>query len=596
MTHPDSEMENKPADLADATPYGERGSNVRVWLALAVVLALYVFAVLRTRPIASWSAFLDSGMYFSSAKALASGHGYILPGFPGHLTSMKYPELFPLILAGVWKLDPHFPGNVPLAVGVAIAFGCLALLLSFLMLRDWPGLGDWPALAIVVLVGFSMKFGLFSAAILTDIPFMAFMLGAAWLSERSLAREPGTSAAVAAGVLAGMSVGMRSVGITVAGGIGLLFLFRRKFRRLLWFCLPGLPLTLLWSWPQVSRVLGLSTATFVRNPTQSGWTQTVCYFSSYACQWKMSVPDMGAFKSALLVSLHYVIQEPGMLLLSPLVPANELWSLVFVMLLSVAAYVGIARHWRREGARPLSAIFPLYLLVVVGYPFVPDRFLIPFSPLFFAGLWLEGSRGLATIRNRLKPGCGRDERIAAYVLGVGALALATAVAINLAYTVPRTLGEFGRQQEKILADEQGAFSWIRQQSSPKARIIAYEDGLTYLYTGRKSIRSIYSVTDATGLTDPLYIRRDAAHLADVARHIHASYWLTGPFDYPIQTPAQRALLRVREKELLAAAPVVYRSPDGEVILYDTRCLWPGKVNSCNVAPGNSATGIVSRKP
>ncbi len=195
-----------------------------------------------------------------------------MPGFPGRLPAMKYPVLYPMLLAGVWKIDPQFPGNLALAVGVTASFGCLALLVTFLMLRRWPGLGDRSALAIVALVGLSSGFVYRSALVASDIPFMALMLGSAWLTERSLAAEPGKAAAAGAGVLAGMSVGLRALGITVSTGIGLLLLVRRKFRRFFWFCLFGLPLTVLWSWPLVSAVLGLSVPVVAGDPTRTGWT------------------------------------------------------------------------------------------------------------------------------------------------------------------------------------------------------------------------------------------------------------------------------------------------------------------------------------
>jgi hypothetical protein len=163
--------------------------------------------------------------------------------------------------------------SLRLAVGITIGFGCLALLWSFLILRRRPGLGDRPSLAVVLLVSLCSWFIYLSPMVLSDIPFMALMLGTAWLTERSLARETGRGAAVGAGVLAGMSVGIRSLGISVAAGIGSMLLFRRKFRRLFWFCLPGLPLTLLWSWPAVSPVLGLSSPVMASDPTRSGSTR-----------------------------------------------------------------------------------------------------------------------------------------------------------------------------------------------------------------------------------------------------------------------------------------------------------------------------------
>lgn len=573
-----------------------RRKDVWVWAVLFAILILYVFSALRLRPVASFGFYWDDGFYFSTAKALADGKGYVLPSFPGHMSSEKTPELYPLLLAGVWKLDPHFPGNILPAVGLTLGFGCLALLLTFLMLRRWPGLGDWWALAVVALVGLSSEFIYLSPMVLSDIPFMALMLGAAWLIECSLAAEQGAGTALGAGVLAGLSVGLRSLGIPVAAGIGLLLLFRRKFRRLFWFCLPGLPLTLFWSWPAIRGVLGLSAQVIAGDPTRSGWTQTVCHYSSYACEWRMSVPNLGALGTTILLNLRFIAQEPGTLLLRPLAVNGTAWSLVVVMVLSAAAYVGVIRHWRRNGWRPLNAILPLYLLVITVFPSVPGRYLLPFAPLFFAGLVLEGRHIGSLVVRRLRQGGGRDERVAAWILGLGALVLAATVTINYAYVIPHGFATVGVYRQENLADERGAYAWLRRHAATDARVIAKEDGLIYLYTGRLAVRPITTLPEAFYLHDPRYAERDAAHLSDVARHIGASYWLTTPYDYLRERKADRALLLRNESALLATARTVYRSPDGRVVLYDTRCLWVRPAQGCDSTTGPGERTRLMPKP
>lgn len=561
----------------DKSPHTIRlGKTLWVWAAFSTVLVLLALGVLRAKPLSTFGVGGDDALYFSSAKALAADQGYFLPSFPGHLPSMKYPKLYPLLLAGVWKLDPHFPGNLVGAVGLSFGFGCLALLVTFLMLRQWPNLGDWPAIAIVFLVSVGGTFAYQSAFVGTDIPFMAFILGAVYLTERSLERESDSWAALGSGLLAGMSVGLRSLGIPVAMGIGLFLLLRRKFRRLLWFSCLGLPLTLVWSWPTVSGVLGLSPSVAKGDATGSGWGQTVCWYSSYGCEWGMHIPKFSTLLSTIALNLRLVAQAPGELLLHPLATSDTIVSLVLVTLLSVAVYVGIIRHGQRTGWRPLHAIFPLYLLVILAYPFNPGRYLLPFGPLFFAGLWLEGRHIVGVIAGRLKQSCGRDERAASGILAAGAIVLAAIIAINYGYSLPQKIENLGTSHEKILADEQVVYQWLRQHAASDARIIALEDGLTYLYTGRKSVRSIFCISEGYYVTGSEYIQHDASRLGDVARHVNASYWLTTPYDYPLQTPRNRALLIAKQRELLETAPVVYRSPDGQIVLYDTRRLWTAK--------------------
>lgn len=557
----------------NSTLHGKHEKNRLAWAALGAVLILYILSVLRVRPIATFGVFLDDGLYFSAAKALAAGQGYTLPGFPGHLASIKYPVLYPFLLSGVWKLDPHFPQNVALGVGLTVLFGCLALLVTFLMLRRWRGVGDWPALFVVLSVSLFSLFINQSATIGSDIPFMTLMFGAAWLAERSLANEPGVGAAAGAGVLAGLSVGLRSLGIPVAAGIGLLLLFRRKFRRLFWFCLTGLPLTLLWSWPAIRTVLGLSGSAKSALVLRSGWTQTVCYYSSYACVWKIHLPNFGALLSTILVNASLIASAPGLFLLYPLATRKTILDVILVLLISMAAYVGIVRYTQKEGWRPLVAILPLYLLVLVAYPYNPYRFLLPFCPLLFAGIWLEFRHITKVVVRLMKRGSGTRQRAVAGVVGLGILVLVGIVAVNLGYAIPREIQNLAVQHTKVLGDEQAAYAWIREHAAPNARILAQEDGSTYLYTDRASIPPIMGIVEGYYLSDPRYINRDVTHLADVAKHVKASFWLTTPYDYILQSGADRKLLQRKQKQLLTLAPVVFRSADGKVVLYDTRRIW-----------------------
>ncbi len=543
-----------------------------VWVAFAAILLIYILGTTRTKPVASFGTIEYDGIYFTSAKAIASGEGYTLPEFPGHLQSMRYPKLYPLILAGIWKLDPHFPGNVAYAVGLNVGFGCLALLAIFLMLRNWPGLGAPQALAIVGLFAFSGYFLYLSATLIVGVPFIALMLWAAWFAERSLAREPGKWAAAGSGALAGMSVGLRLMGIPIVAGIAILLLFCREFRRLVWFCLPALPLTLLWSWPKLEGFARIWAPAAPVDPTRSGWTQTVCFYGSYASCWQMSLPNLDALKTTILLNLRFVAQEPGILLLEPLGTNGTVLSLVLVMLVSAAAYVGVVRSQREAGWRPLHAILAAYLLVFLFYPFNPGRYLLPLAPLLVAGLWLSVEHVVKIIGARWHQGCGKDERVAAWILGILTAALVGTIAVNLCYAMPRKIEQLGKKHAAVLADEQGAFAWIRQHANPKAKIISYEEGLTYLATGRPAIRAIYCVSEASYLQGPRVLQHDFARMTDVAKHIHASYWLTTPYDFPMQGSSDRIPFRQKANELLAAAPILYHSKDGRVTLYDIRCL------------------------
>ncbi|HVB99351.1 MAG TPA: hypothetical protein VNJ12_08495 [Candidatus Dormibacteraeota bacterium] len=564
-----------------ALPTSGRREHLWVWACLGLLLILYCFSVLRVGPVGFFGKYEDDTLYFSSARALATGQGYVLPGFPVHLRAHKYPELYPLVLAIVWKLDPHFPGNLNYAVGITIALGCLSLVMAFLILRRWPTLGNWPALLAVALVAFTSHFVILSAAVLSDIPFMALLLATIYLAEVSLSGRPtGFLSPIGAGLLTGFTIGLRSLGIAAAAGIALTFLLKRRYRPLAWFCLAALPPTLFFLWPALSALVHPSAARIAIGPNDSGWTQTLCYYSSYSCNWRMNVTDFRTLASVVKVNLLFTSAQPGAFLTLPLLQNTGLWHMAVLWLLSFAAWIGIARRWNTAGMESYALTFLFMLLLILPWPYPTDRFLVPFLPFLFGVLVVEARHFASLVGKSLRTPGSPPERALAGSLGLAGLALAATIAVNYAWSIPAQNARLANELAGTLADRRGAYAWLRRNAAPHAKVIAYEDGLVYLYTERPSIRPINCLTQVYYLGDHSYAVRDAARLFDVADHVDASYWLVSPGDYAMEPPLDRTLLLAKEKKLLAAAPVVFESADGAVRLYDIRCMTQTGENGC----------------
>ncbi len=101
--------------LRSGSPMAARGRQLVV---LAVLLAALVPAAIlawKTRHFEHLGYFHDDGMYWIGGKSLAEGHGYRILSLPDTPFQTKYPPLYPLLLALVWKVFPVFPGNLPWA-------------------------------------------------------------------------------------------------------------------------------------------------------------------------------------------------------------------------------------------------------------------------------------------------------------------------------------------------------------------------------------------------------------------------------------------------------------------------------------------------
>lgn len=535
------------------------------WIGLAAILVLYVLAIVWLRPAANFGTIQDDAIYFASAKALAAGQGYILPSFPGTLAKLKYPELYPWLLSWIWRADPAFPGNLAPAIGLTLLFGCWFLVACYLVAKRTLGLEAGWAVAVTAACAFNFFSLVLGGSVLSDLPFAALALAALLAAERSL--RPGEHWAwmAAAGASAGLSAGLRTVGVTVAAGIMLSAVVRRSWRRAGLLCVVAGAFSLPWLLPVFMRTL---TAHSDLARGAQGWTQTVAFYTSYFGQWRQFVPTWRVQADVVSKNLLNVLEDPAIFLLLPLANRSGLISVIVGSAVALSSWAGILLAGRRGGWKAIHIAFLLYLAMVLPWPFPPHRFLVPFLPLLMGGLTVTAREAARWAARAIRPGFPAATRAEAAGLGVVLLAVGVLAAVNLGYAVPRQLAELMRSQRSLLAQKAQAYSWIRERTPPGARFIAYDDVLLYLYAGRQAIRPIACSSAASYANDPSYAERDAAHLADVAWHVGANYWVVTTADFGTELAPDQQILYAREEQLLGSLPLVFRSQDGRVRIYD----------------------------
>jgi hypothetical protein len=79
-------------------------------------------------------------------------------------------------------------------------------------------------------------------------------------------------------------------------------------------------------------------------------------------------------------------------------------------------------------------------------------------------------------------------------------------------------------------------------------------------------------------------RRDEAHLGDVARYIHANYWVVSKTDFGEELSDDRAVLLRRENEMLNGLPAVFAGDGGNIRIYDLRCFQTPTAPGCRARP------------
>jgi hypothetical protein len=556
------------------------GSPRRVapWLCLLVVLAAYLFEVARLHPQDYFGRFEDDTIYFSSAKALAEGQGYILPFFPGdRVKATKYPVLYPWLLSWVWGWQPAFPANLGTAIGLTALFGCWFLAATFLFLRKLPGLGDWPALFLVGLCALHPYFLLLSADVMSDVPFMALAMTAMNVGDSAMRRKGSIAVALLAGTLAGLSVEMRILGLAVVAGIFLAGLLRRAYRPAALFAVAAGPFVLAAMWPTLAAVRAHPVAT---TGAALGWRQTYDYTTSYFAFWRDCVPRPAVLFAMLRYNLEALVQQPGRYLVFPLLGSNR-WTSAMTLVLSAAILLGVVRQARANEWKPIHFVFAFYSAILLFWNTVSmDRFLLPFLPLLAAGLWLEGKRLLSFLLVGFRSGRPAGERALAAVLAFLVLVIGVIAVRNYFGAARVSVTSIGREREAMLSEKREAYEWVRNHTLPDVPIVAYEDGLLYLYTGRPSLRPLAFSSEGFFMLDPSRVERDLDHLTDVARHLRARYWLMSDDDYALEAQTPRKLWEPRVKRLQAALPAVFRSQGGRVQIHDTSCLLDPERGEC----------------
>ena len=536
------------------------------WVCLGIVLLCFLGAIHLLHPDSLFGYFHDDTLYFSSARALATGYGYIIPSLPGTPPQTKYPILYSWILSRVWKMSPGFPGNVMPAIWVTSLFGCWFLAAAFQFLRKMEGIGNWAALAMVAFIAFEPTFLTFNAALLSDVPFMALALTAMVLADSAFQPERRVWAAALAGIFAGLSADARTLGLATVIGIGMIAVYRREFRKGLVVCLAAAPFVAVALWPSLSSAHGFAQASLAGG-ADPAWNQTLLYYTSYSGDWRSSITSVGMLVRLLKSTGSLLLVCPAQYLLAP---GFQPWSpggMAVYFALTLLLFAGIARQVRGQGWIPAHAVLPVYCAILLIWPYPQmERFLLLFLPLFLAGLYLETKRLVLALVKNLQFQARLTEKLLAGAFGAILLAVLCVAAWNYARGGRSELNALIESRRAILAEKQQAYAWVREHTSPETRIVAFEDVLLYLNTGRQAVRPISFRPSCCFTNEISILRTDLNHIADVPRHIHASYWVMSDdyFSYEGSIP----LIQEKLIQLQSELPVVFKSSEGHVQIYD----------------------------
>jgi len=411
----------------------------------------------------------DDSVYYVSAKSLAGGH-YRIESLPGEPAQTKYPPLYPLLLSIAWRIDPRFPENLPIAAWLSwLGFPVMLALLGALYPR--MGISGWRVWLLLIVLAVNPYIILFGAKLLSEIWFTALLAGALLLVEKAVETEAVPGWAAAAGIVSGLAYLTRSAGIVLLASAFLYFWMHRQRRKAVMFAAGMLPLVAGWIiWAHMHQAHSTDEALMYYTDYLGYYFRNVNHHNLPVVVWK----NLDSFLFGL-----------GSLVIPKVIDSRFLK--ILAELIGVAMIAGVVRMVR-QGRAVHYAIFAAgstLLLLIWHYP-PNERFVLPLIPLAFAGLLTEMEHFAGMARAGLRH---RDvsQRIAAAGTA-GAFALVFLGAFGLqAYVAGVFMNEAAQQQREHNIDIRGAYAWMRVNLPADAAVIAYNDPVLYLYTGRESM-------------------------------------------------------------------------------------------------------------
>ncbi|MBZ5593419.1 MAG: hypothetical protein LAP39_14345 [Acidobacteriia bacterium] len=498
----------------------------------------------------------DDSIYWVSAKSLAEGRGYRILSLPNEPFQTKYPPLWPLLLAAIWRINPHFPENLKL--GMALGW----LMLPAFMALAWrwfyaAGFSLRTRVAMCAAIALSPSAVFFSTSLFSDLAFSALLLAAILVI---LVAERRAWMALPAGLLgaAGYLVKTGALPLLIAGPLWLAL--RKRYRAAALFFFTMVPAVAGWT-------------LWVRHHLSHATDIVSVYYTDYLGYERLCVGwrDLPVVVWRNLDGIFHGITGFLMCGLSgtPL-------GMYLSRALAIAALVGTVRLARQRGMTVYHWFAAAYAAILLVWHFPPnERFLLPVIPLLLAGFVTEGAFLAGIIRQSWNR--NTTNRVVALGMVAGLLAIAY---LGVSLNVDALFNDFPgiiEQDRAVLKSKLATFRWVRR-NAPSGAFFADDDVVFFLYTGRHAA-SVPVLTRAFYHQDREAMLQPLREMSAFTREQHLDYLFVTTTDFhrefpaPEQAEARKSLRqnpafeRIYQSELCA----VYRvKPAPPCLFHNTR--------------------------
>ncbi len=347
---------------------GERGgvrgrlsSERAIWAGLAGLLALHILLALLLfdpKPFVGG----DNAAYMALAESLETGSGYRNIYLPDATRHAQYPPVYPALLA----ILSLFGGGLIAFKAMSSVFTTASIAFLFLLARG--RLGTVGAFAVAVPFALSPLLLYYSHWVLSEAPFVLFILVALWASEQQKISLGWLIAAVAAGLLAYLT---RAAGLPLLISFLLVLAWNRQWVRLAWVGgVVGLVVGGWWSWGK-----------FAASSSAQVYESNFLLVNPYAPEQGYVGPGDLLVRVVENLRLYAVDVTPQALAGRQLTGIFVLLGTLTALLLLALAILSWAREVRNPRTLEVFTFFYVGLICLWPQVWTDQRFLLPLLPV-----------------------------------------------------------------------------------------------------------------------------------------------------------------------------------------------------------------------
>jgi hypothetical protein len=429
-------------------------------LLLAISATLVVVVSIAPFPV---GVFQDDGIYTVLAKSLATGQGYRYLHLPDAPNATHYPPLYPLFLAGLWKIFPSFPANVTLFKFANGGFIGLGAFMAWHFARRQVGMSHAVAALSTGAFMICAPVVLHGVMVLSEPMFLAALFPVLLVCERA-ARTGDRRDALVAGAAGGALALIRTLGAVAIPATILVLAWRRRWSAALLVLVAGVAIMLPWQLWIAAHDDNLPAVFAGRYGSYSAWLIG-------------GVQDGGIAWLFQLVMFNFRLVVDGgwqLLAIEPL-PVAVKW------LATIVATAFFAGGWylMLRRAPVASWMVALYLVVIISWPFAPPRFIFALWPLvgIIVGLAMHA---VFTWRPVERP----PQFARAAAIAMASLLVISYVRYNYIAAESRWPSMV---QSSVANRAKPMAEWVMANTPDDALLSTDDDVLMYLYTGRLTV-------------------------------------------------------------------------------------------------------------